>query len=201
MCLNLDRQPDRWSEVTKRFDRIGAGGSVERLAAVDHPANPHVGVALSHRAAVDRAERAGWEHVLVFEDDVLFHPAVVEMLPLVVAELADRPWALFFLGAMRWGIPSPAVEGCRFLHRPVAATTTHAVAYHRSAFPDLLESWPADVDGMTAWIDDHIAIDQWFAHRMRAVPDWPVFIAEPALATQPNLVGEEPPARTRRELI
>jgi hypothetical protein len=166
MCLNLDRQPERWASMLKRFEQFeqfGIAGLVRRIPAVDTPEDHHIGCALSHRRALELARRENLESVLVIEDDAVFLHGAVWVLRRAVRELADQAWNLLYLGAFDQGRRFPLVEGCTYLEAVRGVTTTHALAYHHRIYDRLLAELPEDVVGMRAWLNSNNSIDKYLA--------------------------------------
>lgn len=164
ICLNLDRQPERWTRVGKWFEQLGIASRVRRIPAVDTPENYHIGCALSHRRALELARRENLDSVLVFEDDAVFLQGVTWVLRRCLRELNSQAWSLFYLGSFDWGGHHfPLVDGCAYLEAVRGVTATHAIAYHRRVYDYLLAELPDDVVGMRAWIKTNEAIDQYLA--------------------------------------
>lgn len=168
MCLNLDRQPERWAGILKRFEQFGIAGLVRRIPAVDTPEDHHIGCALSHRRALELARRENLDSVLVIEDDAVFLHGAVWVMRRSVRELADQAWNLFYLGAFDQGRRFPLVEGCTYLEAVRGVTTTHALAYHHRVYDRLLAELPDDVVGMRAWLNSNNSIDKYLANTVTA---------------------------------
>lgn len=163
-CVNLDDRPDRWERVQIRLAALGIPPErVHRQPATPTPGNHHIGCALSHRQAIQQAHTDGLESVLVLEDDAVFLNGATWVLRRALAEIQSRPWSLFYLGGADWGRTFPRVDGCDHLEAITGVTTTHAIAYHRSVFTRLLGELPDTVEGMSAWIQRDIALDQYLA--------------------------------------
>ena len=191
-ALNLDEATDRWEELEHRLRVLDIAWRVERFPAVATPDNHHRGCAISWRAMIAEADRRGYQHVLVLEDDVVFLDDTLAVLDQACAELADQAWDLCFLGACVHSQTFPMAEGCRALQECGPVTCTHALAVHRRAFAQILADIPDPADGdgdaFDAWLDDQTAIDQYLsaailAGRFRAL------ITTPRVATQPALRG------------
>ncbi|MFF6955163.1 glycosyltransferase [Streptomyces sp. NPDC008317] len=163
-CINLDDRPDRWETVRRRLGALEIPAArVHRLSATATPVNHHIGCALSHRRAIQQAHIDGLESLLVLEDDAVFLHGTTWVLRRALAELGSRPWSLLYLGGADWGRTFPRAENCGHIEPVTGITTAHAIAYHRDVFTDLLDELPDTVDGMTAWIRRHTAIDQYLA--------------------------------------
>lgn len=198
-CINRRDQPERWWWAERRLARLGLSRLVRRFDAVTTPDLHHAGVALSHRGVIEEARRLGLRHVLVLEDDVIFHEHALEHLRPALVELADRPWDLCYLGGRRVGhrvFERAPGAGC--LDLPQDLVSTHAVAYHRASFDRLLALLPATRGEMAHWIAEHRAIDQWLRGLQQA---WRCFVIRPAIATQRELIPDEPEAERARFVI
>lgn len=110
-CLNLERRPDKWKTVKKRFDRLGI--EVERFSAVDgntleqseidkHPKlnKYEIGCMLSHYQIIQDAKKNGYRRILIFEDDVLFAKHFKTKFSDKISKLPK--WKIFYLGATQW---------------------------------------------------------------------------------------------------
>jgi hypothetical protein len=185
-CLNLDRAQDRWEAMQERFRALDIGWRVERFPAVETPDNHHRGVALSFRAMIAEAKHRGYENVVVFEDDAVFLDDTLPILRNALADLAGRPWDLFYLGGCVHGRTYPFAENSTVLQRPSILTCTHAVAFNHTAFDQLLAEIPADNDGLDGWLDDYVALDQYLPRRIDD-GGFEAFVVHPRVASQPAL--------------
>ena len=187
-CLNLDSQPERWRTARSRHRALGIARRVERFAAVPTPENHHRGCALSWRAMIAEAERRAYERVLVLEDDALFLDATLPVLSRAFAEIVGHEWDLLFLGAAVWGQQFPPLPGCVVLRECGPVTTTHALAVHRRAYGRILADLPPAGAAFDAWMDEWIAIDQYFSRQIEAGV-FRALITNPRVATQAALLG------------
>jgi GR25 family glycosyltransferase involved in LPS biosynthesis len=187
-CINLDSATERWQAVMARFEKLGIASRIRRFPAISTPSNPHIGCALSHREIIQEAQRQGLNNVLVFEDDVMFTADACSHLEQALRELDGREWDLLYLGACCWEHTFPMVEGCSRLQHAGPATTCHAIAYRESTYARLLAAVPSDAGNMQAWLEDHHAIDQYYAFSILHGK----FLVSPVIATQENLLPYEP---------
>lgn len=113
-CINMDRRPDRWSEVSSEFDRIGL--PVERISAVDHSVYldkdidelsqkerktlGHRGCAASHYMAMNKAIEDGVDRFIIFEDDVMFESFFEDRLKYEWENNLPDNWDVVFLGGL-----------------------------------------------------------------------------------------------------
>lgn len=178
VCINLDRRPERWSSMQRKFDAQGIT-TVERLAAVDsqsssvpehlsHLRAQDYACTTSHLSAVKLAKAAGFPNILIFEDDAFFDPDFRTQFPLFIAQV-PLDWDMLFLGAYHFADPIPIAPN---IVRAVKALTTHAYAIRNSLFDAYIainSTPPAIVDR------NNVALQQQFN----------------CYCFEPNLVGQE----------
>jgi hypothetical protein len=182
-CLNLDSEPERWAYAAERHRRLGIDQLVERFSAVPTPDNHHVGCALSWRAMIAEADRRGYRHVLVLEDDAIFRHDALEILRSSIGEIGEVEWDLFYLGGADHGVPPPPTPGLEALRRCQLMYTTHALAVHRSAFAEILADVPEGESEVRDWLVVRAAIDQYLAWKTLHGA-LSAFITSPRLASQ-----------------
>ncbi|MFE9577350.1 glycosyltransferase family 25 protein [Nocardia sp. NPDC006044] len=195
VCINSDRQPDRWARISARFDSLGIAEKVQRLPATLTPERYPIGCALSHRRIVEEARTEGLDSILVFEDDAVFLHGAIWVLRHSVRELMKLPWKLFYLGGFYsdqrnpLGIDNP-VPGASFLRHAPGLVTTHAVAYHRRAFDQILDELPADPESMGDFLAGHGGhIDVYYAETFNEG----VYRCQPTIASQESYIHLEHP--------
>jgi hypothetical protein len=186
-CINLDRQPERWATMQRRFGKLGIERGVRRFPAASTPINHQIGCALSHRRLIDEARRQGFETVLAFEDDARFSADAAEVLGHSLRELADLDWQLLYLGGYSRTNEFAQVPGCPHLSIPKLITCTHAIAYHRSVFEAILDAIPESPIDVAVWVGRHLAIDQFYAFSLPGSR----YLTQPVIATQDNLLPVE----------
>jgi len=194
-CINLVGATKRWEEACRQFEAMGIAHRVIRFDAVETPESHHIGCALSHRQIVEKARRHGYENVLVFEDDVVFLQQAREYLKKALEELQDRPWKLLYLGGHRWGKQFDIADGCAYLLHPTTLTCTHAIAYHHTAYDQILEGIPADMGEMREWLKRHRGIDQYFMSFDSR------YLTSPSVATQLSILGQEDTAVREQYMV
>lgn len=182
-CINLDTDPGRWKNMQQRFERLGIANRVERFPAVETPESHHIGCTLSHRKVIDLASRRGLANVLVFEDDAVFRSDTVTRIRQDIEDLNRvRDWKLFYLGGVpQFGPPAP-VAGAAHLAHGNALTQTHAIAYNRCMFDELLRAIPDSIPEVRKWTETtRPAIDQWLAFDVTGRK----YMSAPVLSVQP----------------
>ncbi|HEX3879268.1 MAG TPA: glycosyltransferase [Bryobacteraceae bacterium] len=196
-CINLRDATVRWRDVTARFTQLGIAHLVRRFEGIRAPENspnPNIGRALSHRAIIAEAKLHQFENVLIFEDDVRFTTDAIPGLQTALADIRQREWQLFYLGACRWHRETPLLQGALRLAEAGPATSVHSIAYHHSVFDRILNEVPATAEAMQPWLQAHHAIDQYFAFTLQTQK----FLVTPVISTQPNIAPMESPDVRRR---
>lgn len=127
--INLGRREDRRTETEWLLDQ--AGISAERFPAVDarfvknargYENKGRYALALTIRLAIRKAKQLKAPSILLFEDDVVFHPNFQELVKRV--ELPDN-WGLFYFGCQHYHRPTPFNE---YLAKVNNALDSHAWA-------------------------------------------------------------------------
>ena len=128
------------------------------------------GCTLSHRAAIAHAHAAGWDSVLILEDDVepgAAFDAAVRSFRAGSAACPD-PWQVCFLGLSQQVGPSRKLrqlDEVRSLYQIFGCTGTFAYLVKREAFGWLLANLPT-AETIWAWVARHRAIDRWYARNL-----------------------------------
>lgn len=145
---------------------------------------------MSFRQMIAEAQRRGYEHLLVLEDDAVFLDDTLTVLKSVIAELPHYEWDLCFLGACVWSQVFPFLDGSSVLQACGPVTCTHAVAVHRSAYSRLLAEIPTAPRELDRWLRDDHAIDQYLSRRI-ADGTYRAILTSPRVASQPNLLDHD----------
>ena len=184
VCINLDERPDRWEQVQQTTAALLDDVTLERFSAVkpdlaqDRVHNGRAGCLLSHRRVIENAYREGVESVLVFEDDLCFDPQFETRIRPTITTLSKTPWDLFYLGFTPKAPLLPAGDG---LVRTYGGVTTHAIAYHRRAMPELLKRLP-DEDNVLRFLSRYKSVDRYYWQQ--AAPRMRCYAASPLLVFQ-----------------
>lgn len=154
VCINLDRRPERWQRVRRRFARHGLD-PVIRFPAVDGAAlappagweDPPgaYGCLLSHLEVVREARRRGEPSVLIFEDDVVFPGDFRRRFAAWAAEV-PADWDMLYLGGLHELDPVPVTA---HVGRLTSTYSTYAYAIRDTlydAFEELNHGALAPVD-------------------------------------------------------
>jgi GR25 family glycosyltransferase involved in LPS biosynthesis len=157
----------------------------------------HVGCAMSHRNVMLDAKTKGFKRIVVFEEDAMLHKDFKNILSKAVAEIQDKQWDLFYLGAhcqrkIREN-PFPKEENCQYLLKPSGMTCTHGICYNETFYDWVINRIPNDIQEAKDWCMRAVAIDQWFRNFQNTKNEnykkysgrYPVaYIVDPIIATQ-----------------
>jgi hypothetical protein len=189
-CLNLDSDTARWARARRRHEQLGIAWQVERFPAVPTPENHHRGNAMSFRQMVAQAQRRGYQHVLILEDDAVFIDSTAAVMQAAARELPDLSWDVCFLGACVWSQKFPYLDGSAVLQKCGPVTCTHAVALHRDAYDRILADIPAPGAEFDQWLSEWLACDRYLSRRI-ADGTFRAVITSPRVATQPALLQHD----------
>lgn len=139
-CITLASRADRMEEARAQFAAVGLEQRVEFLVVAKDQEDPVRGIFLSHQRCLARALEAGGQHILVFEDDILFRRFKAKQLAAACDFLGQSAdWQAFFLGCLTSGsrpTPSAAVDQVRY------RCLSHAYAVSRAFASRLVrEPW------------------------------------------------------------
>jgi glycosyl transferase, family 25 len=185
--LNLPERLDRRAEMSNDLAQIGwPDDRVTWYPAID-PRSPagfknagYRGCFLSHVAALNMARNAGYDNVLILEDDCAFGP---RFNSIVTSVLADNTWGMCYLGHAEKAEAAPGP----FVEWPASSGVmlAHCYAVRGSILPSLcaylealmlrppgsLEGGPMSPDGALGWF-------------RRAHPEIRTLLASPSAASQ-----------------
>jgi hypothetical protein len=177
--INLGRRQDR--RVETEIALAQAGFTAERFPAVDarfvrrkrgYESAGRYALALSQRLVLRTAALKKADAVLVLEDDVIFHPQILQRLSEI--ELPDD-WGIFYLGCAHQKRPWRAGTG---LVRTQYALDTHAFAVRAPYYRKVMAAL-ARKEGQGA---SHARASDWFlANLHREIPTYACY---PNLAWQ-----------------
>jgi glycosyl transferase family 25 len=144
VCINLDRRPERWQSMRRKFAQHGIH-SVRRFSAFDGddvrlPGNwVHTpgayGCLMSHLQVVGEAQRVGASSVLIFEDDVVFDDHLAEKFGTCIEQLPPD-WDMLFFGALHKDEPIKVADS---IVRITQAYSTYAYVLRDTVFHDFIE--------------------------------------------------------------
>lgn len=159
-CINLDSRPDRWQEVSARFQELGIAEDVTRVSAIIAE-DPRQGCRDSHVQCVLDAEKNNCENILILEDDVLFLQENKPDFRSIIQLLKNNSkWDLFYLGG------SPMYPA-RFIGKSVFKSrffSTHAYVVNKKAFPKIQSAT--------------LPIDFWFCFNTVSYGLYPIYAVQ-----------------------
>jgi glycosyl transferase, family 25 len=186
IVLNLASRPDRRFDMSRELARIGWPEhqitwypAIDPREAAGFSNAGYRGCFLSHLAALNLARNAGYQTVLILEDDCDFSPS----FPTVAAVLADSAWGIAYLGH----VEDAAIGLAPLVEWPSASPVklAHCYAVQGSVLPSLcayleamilrpagsVNGGPMSPDGALSWF-------------RRAHPDICTLLASPSVAGQ-----------------
>lgn len=143
-CINLDTATERWETVQTEFARIGISERVIHFSAIASP-DPGLGCYLSHRALMEMADTAGYQNILIFEDDIAFDLNQTDSFLASLEALQTTQWDIFYPGSTWFLEDFPAVFPRKKLLRIIGCRSNHATAYTRRAYKNILAHLPAEI--------------------------------------------------------
>lgn len=184
VCINLDERPDRWEQVQQTMAPLLGDVPLERFSAIkpdlaqERIHNGRAGCLLSHRRVIEAAYRDGLKSVLVIEDDLYFDEQFASHIKPTLTTLSQTPWDLFYLGFTPKAPLLPAGDG---LVRSFGGITTHAIAYHQRAMPELLRRLPGE-NNVLRFLSRHKSVDRYYWQHL--APRMQCYASAPLLAFQ-----------------
>lgn len=139
-CISLKERTDRRRQAEAQFKAVGLSGRVAFVLVDRHLQNSEQGIYQSHLMCIEKGLSSGGDHILIFEDDVVFRRFNLGNLNICTSFLTAHPeWKAFFLGCLvrrsrKTGYPSIRSVAYRSL--------AHAYAVNRSFAEGLVtKSW------------------------------------------------------------
>jgi GR25 family glycosyltransferase involved in LPS biosynthesis len=100
-CISIEERTDRRDEAKRQFAGVGLLERVEFVVVKKHAHSPEQGCYQSHIACLKMALAAGAEHILIFEDDIIFRGFRDSTLKEASGFLQENAnWHILFLGAI-----------------------------------------------------------------------------------------------------
>ncbi len=92
--INLEKRDDRNKNTIRQLKKIGID-KPNRFKAVENDMGI-IGCGLSHIAVIKKAKELGWDHIVVFEDDIdIIEP---RLLKIKINKLMNKEWDVLMLG-------------------------------------------------------------------------------------------------------
>jgi GR25 family glycosyltransferase involved in LPS biosynthesis len=167
-CINLSHRTDKWEQSLQEFEKVGIKDRVIRFDGIKFDENKYGwmsrrgGCFGSHREIINICNKDNISNVLIFEDDVQFINNTIENLNLSLKELPEQ-WNIFYLGMnpVTDIFHDPLVRISKNLLKVKSAYTTHAIAYNKTSYQDILNTLP-EGDGIINWLHQNVSMDGWF---------------------------------------
>ncbi len=100
-CISIDERTDRRAEARRQFAAVGLLKLVEFVIVKRHAVDREQGIYQSHITCLQKGLAAGAEHILIFEDDVIFKGFKASRLQDACRFLNNSPkWNMLFLGCI-----------------------------------------------------------------------------------------------------
>ncbi len=183
VVINLDDRTDRWEAFQQRVAPQLGLETVERLPALRGTELPgfgeppffrgrkrdrtwagRAGCTLSHRAALSHALQAGWQRVLILEDDIELTKDFSGLRELLAKALEKVEWDVCYLGFTDPIGPVRKVtdvDSGHALYEIVGCNCAHAYLVNRKACLEILDQLP-ETTTIWHWLTRHRAIDRWY---------------------------------------
>lgn len=188
--INLKNRRDRRQEILTELARIDLAedspivkifDAVKPKTADKFPSIGARGCFLSHLGVLCNARDAGYETILILEDDAALTSVCVRNLSAILSEIRALKWSLAYLGHRIADGQMPGAERAQTQHwrslRPnTGVQTTHAMLVHQRALVPIIEyleqmlarpaghpeGGPMHVDGAYSWFrrahPDHLTL-------------------------------------------
>ena len=142
--INLDSRPDRMMDFRQGLRSLGMTDheidqKIIRFSGVIPKNGPGaLGCTLSHLNIVKDAKEAGYEKILVFEDDAIPYAEGIKYMNDVVEDLENESWDLYYLG---YNSHHPLELHSKNSLSARDLFSTHAVAYRSSFFDRFIDDY------------------------------------------------------------
>jgi GR25 family glycosyltransferase involved in LPS biosynthesis len=141
-CINLDRRPDRWENISKLFEKEGI--IVDRFSAIDKKNIKHdkpisdgqVACLLSHYNILSHSLNEGYKKILIFEDDAVFDEGLVDFFDANIDKVPED-WGFLYLGGNHL---NGLVDVEENVYKMRSSLATHAYAVKIETIPHILEN-------------------------------------------------------------
>jgi hypothetical protein len=154
--INLDSRPDRMMDFRHGLRSLGLTDheidqKIIRFSGVIPENGPGaLGCTLSHLNIVKDAKRAGYEKILVFEDDAIPYGEGIKYMNDVVEDLENESWDLYYLG---YNSHHPLELHSKNSLAARDLFSTHAVAYRSSFFDRFIDDYVNDrIEIFDVWL-------------------------------------------------
>lgn len=203
LVINLDQRTDRWALFQESARGVIPAQKLHRLPARlgrdipgfgqrpwfrgrarDRTWAARAGAVQSHRNALATARAAGWDPVLILEDDVGVTPEFAEIASALAAALPQQDWQVCYLGYTDPWPPSRPLARLADRHtlfRVHGCNTAHAYLVRAAARDWILEHLPTELE-VWRWLATHRAVDRWYRRQLGL--HFPVTCISPSVINQ-----------------
>jgi GR25 family glycosyltransferase involved in LPS biosynthesis len=152
-CISTQERADRRADAKVQFEKVGLADKVEFVIVQKHPHNCEEGIYNSHMACIKKGLQAGADHIVIFEDDIVFDRFSPDGLKNCVAFLsgADQLNALFFGCLVSNSIKTENRSVVKIKYRCLAhgyvlnrqfAKSLSKTQWQGTPYDDVLKNWP-----------------------------------------------------------
>lgn len=140
LYINLSHREDRKEALVPHLQNLSQTGlcsSMRRIEGVYDPLNGHRGCALSHLKALTYAKEAGWQNVLILEDDFLpcrEAKVITNNIRFLIDSLKDE-WDVLLVGGNVISFKKGPLPG---IFRVLEAQCAHGYIVNQSYFESLI---------------------------------------------------------------
>ncbi len=191
LVINLDHRIERWEQLRVESQGLIPQEKLHRVSAVLGSKIPGFGeppwfrggsrantwagrggCVLAHRRALEMAKRAGWERILILEDDAVFDEEFATELDSLETPLfkSKIDWDICYLGFTEPQGPFNTLvrlSETRQLARIYGCKCTHAYIINSPLRDWLLDQLP-DESTIWSWLAVNRAIDRWYLSTLGA---------------------------------
>lgn len=185
LVINLDHRIERWEQLRIDIADLIPPGKLHRVSAVLGSEIPGFGkppwfrggnraktwagrggCVLAHRRALEMAKRAGWERILILEDDAVFDEKFAAELDSLETALfkSKIDWDICYLGFTEPQGPFNTLarlSETRQLARIYGCKCTHAYIVNAPLRDWVIDQLP-DESTIWSWLSVNRAIDRWY---------------------------------------
>lgn len=171
--INLDRRPDRRAQFEVEVNKVGLGNFFERFSAHDSinesdPMKKHYYCGSSYIQLFEKIMKAGYERVLIFEDDIVFYnngpKAAIELMEEALDDIQNFPdWDMLYFGGHPIGT---MFKVSQHLSIPEKVLAMHATGYSRNGIKKILPYKPFADSAIDGWVSERPHIRKYMTNHL-----------------------------------
>jgi hypothetical protein len=168
--INLDKRTERKILFEEEMKSVGLSDFFERVSAEDgtheiEDIKRHAYCSLTYMKLFRKIYEAGYERVLIFEDDAVFvnHSTIsgIEIMENALEQINDFPdWDLLYFGGHPLSINLVAPN----LSKTDVILATHAIGYTRKGIEKILPYEPFKDSAIDGWLSNHTEIQKYLVY-------------------------------------